>query len=138
MSMAPYLLIIFLSILMVMTPNKASRPFERISNGWEPVGNLKDPRVVEIATFAVAEHNKETNKNLNFVNIVSGEQQMVAGTIYRLDISLKDGADDYTACPKIYRVDIWSKPWEKFLKLESFEEINDQGGYETYAPTYSP
>ncbi|KAB5551539.1 hypothetical protein DKX38_008850 [Salix brachista] len=46
--------------------------------GWSPIEDLKDKHVVEIAEFAVAEHNKEVKSNLKLESIVKGESQVVS------------------------------------------------------------
>ncbi|KAK6124302.1 hypothetical protein DH2020_041959 [Rehmannia glutinosa] len=129
--MAPFLFI-FLSILVVLTPNEASAYTRRelyVPGGWWPIDNPKDPEVVDVAKFAVAEHNKEANTTLSFVTVVKGEQQVVAGTNYRLDISAKDGgaADS----PKNYRAAVFSplfkKPWQNRYKVLIEMIIEDSG-----------
>ncbi|KAL7088544.1 hypothetical protein ACP275_13G133500 [Erythranthe tilingii] len=92
--------------------------------GWKPIPNLKDPQVVKVANFAVAEHNKEAKTTLEFVTIVKGEQQVVAGLKYRLVISAK-GAAAAAAAPKSYNAEVVSQPWKKLLELLSFEETRN-------------
>ncbi|GFP96677.1 cysteine proteinase inhibitor 5 [Phtheirospermum japonicum] len=121
--MTPFVFI-FLSILVALTPIEASRPKQ--PGGEWPIDNLEDPEVVVAARFAVAEHNKEASASLSFVSVVNGTQQVVAGMRYRLHISTNDG--------KIYRADVWTQSWLRFLKLISFEEID----YLTYAPAPAP
>ncbi|CAA0815415.1 Cysteine proteinase inhibitor 5 [Striga hermonthica] len=86
--------------------------------GWKSIEDLKDPEVVRIAKFAVAQHNKEASTNLSFVDVVKGESQVVSGTNYRLVISAVDGG---AGAPRNYTAVVWSKPWEKFVKLISFK-----------------
>ncbi|KAL8032971.1 hypothetical protein ABFX02_13G132600 [Erythranthe guttata] len=88
--------------------------------GWKPIPDLKDPQVVKAANFAVAEHNKEAKTTLEFVTIVKGEQQVVAGLRYRLVISAKSSAA--AAAPTSYNAEVLSQPWKKLLKLISFRE----------------
>ncbi|KAL2245774.1 cysteine proteinase inhibitor 1-like [Sesamum indicum] len=116
------LLCVFLAILLVSELNEASPVWKRetIVDGWKPIDNPKNPKVVEIANFAVTEHNKEASTALAFESVVKGETQVVAGTNYRLVIAAKDGS---AADSKQYRALVWDKPWQKFRKLLSFEEI---------------
>ncbi|KAK4439442.1 putative MO25-like protein [Sesamum alatum] len=116
------LLFVFFAILMASALNEASPVWKRkaIVGGWRPIDNLKDPEVVEIANFAVTEHNKEASAALAFEAVVKGETQVVAGTNYRLVIAAKDGS---AAGSKQYQAVVWDKPWQKFRKLVSFEEI---------------
>ncbi|KAL7130414.1 hypothetical protein ABFS83_13G132500 [Erythranthe nasuta] len=90
--------------------------------GWKPIPNLKDPEVVKVANFAVAEHNKEAKTSLEFVTIVKGEQQVVAGLKYRLVISTKASGAAAAAAPKSFNAEVLSQPWKKLLKLLSFVE----------------
>ncbi|XP_011095952.1 cysteine proteinase inhibitor 5-like [Sesamum indicum] len=116
------LLCVFLAILLASALNEASPALKRgkIVGGWQPIENPKDPEVVAIANFAVTEHNKEAKTTFAFESVVKGETQVVAGTNYRLDIAVKDGS---AADSKQYRALVWDKPWQKFRKLLSFEEI---------------
>ncbi|KAL0443024.1 UNVERIFIED_CONTAM: putative MO25-like protein [Sesamum latifolium] len=110
------LLSVFLAILLASALNEASP----VVGGWKPIDNLKDPEVVAIANFAVTEHNKQDGTALAFESVVKGETQVVAGTNFRLVIAAKDGS---AAGSKQYRALVWDKPWQKFRKLLSFEEI---------------
>ncbi|KAH7858713.1 hypothetical protein Vadar_027042 [Vaccinium darrowii] len=60
--------------------------------GWRPIENVTAPEVIEVAQFAVAEHNNQTGSMLKFERVVSGEYQVVAGENYRLIIAAMDGA----------------------------------------------
>ncbi|KAG5242379.1 cysteine proteinase inhibitor [Salix suchowensis] len=63
--------------------------------GWSPIEDLKDKHVVEIAEFAVAEHNKEVKSNLKLESIVKGESQVVIARITRqLILTVKGGKAD--------------------------------------------
>ncbi|XP_022853819.1 cysteine proteinase inhibitor 1-like [Olea europaea var. sylvestris] len=89
-----------------------------LAGGWRPIENLNDLKVQKIAKYAVQEHNKQAKSKLQFLRVVKGETQVVAGTNYKLVISAKDGA-----VPHNYEAVVWEKPWEKFRKLTSFEEL---------------
>ncbi|XP_057765034.1 cysteine proteinase inhibitor 5-like [Salvia miltiorrhiza] len=110
-----HILLAFLSLLAVSAASRGP-----IVGGWHPISNPNAPEIVEIAKFAVAEHNKEKKASLIFVSVVKGESQVVAGTNYRLVISAKDGA---SAAPKTYTAVVWSKVAPKSLELTSFEQI---------------
>ncbi|XP_075504117.1 cysteine proteinase inhibitor 5-like [Primulina tabacum] len=87
---------------------------------WQQIKNPQDPRVLEIAKFAVEEHNKQDGAELKFVKVIKGGTQVVSGTNYRLVISAKDiGA----SALKNYEAVVWVKPWQKFRQLTSFVEI---------------
>ncbi|CAH8388718.1 unnamed protein product [Eruca vesicaria subsp. sativa] len=59
--------------------------------GWSPISDVTDPLVVEIGVFAVSEYNKQSKSGLKFVTVVSGESQVVAGTNYRLLLTVDGG-----------------------------------------------
>ncbi|KAK4491905.1 hypothetical protein RD792_002687 [Penstemon davidsonii] len=90
---------------------------------WLPLQNPNDPHVVEIAKFAVAEHNKEAKASLVFITVVKGESQfgespLVFGLKYRLIISAKDGG---ATAPKNYQAVVLERRLGKGLL--SFQEI---------------
>ncbi|KZV55088.1 cysteine protein inhibitor 5 [Dorcoceras hygrometricum] len=87
--------------------------------GWQAINNLTDPKVVEIAEFAVKQHNMRVNAMLRLVAVVNGETQMVDGVNYRLDIS---AANTLMSMKGNYRVVVWDKPWNKERKLISFDK----------------
>lgn len=90
--------------------------------GWTPIANVNDEHVQELAAFAVSEHNKPQNNGsqLTLVGVVKAEQQVVAGTNYRLKLSVKD-ASGSTA---LYQAVVWEKPWQKFRQLTSFVRLS--------------
>ncbi|CAA3028511.1 cysteine proteinase inhibitor 1-like [Olea europaea var. sylvestris] len=88
-----------------------------IVGGYKPIDNPNDPTVIEIAKFAVDEHNKEAKSNLEFQKVVKGESQVVAGINYKLVISAVDGA-----AVQNYLAVIYEKPWQNFKSLTSFEK----------------
>ncbi|MQM02766.1 hypothetical protein Taro_035539 [Colocasia esculenta] len=97
------------------------RSFEMRVGGYQPIRNVKDPHVQKIGKFAVEEHNKQAGKALVFVRVVSGEQQVVVGTNYKLVIEAKDA--DVT---KTYEAVVYDKSWEKVRDLTSFEPLPEQ------------
>ncbi|KAL6546828.1 hypothetical protein OROMI_022549 [Orobanche minor] len=113
-------LLTILSVLLVLAPNVASAR-GAIVGGWRPIKNLKDPEVVEIAQYAVMEHNKKAHTDLSMVNLFKGERQVVAGTKYRFVVAAGygPGASD----PKNYSAVVLCKPWQGIKQLLSFEEI---------------
>ncbi|XP_060674300.1 cysteine proteinase inhibitor 1-like [Ziziphus jujuba] len=69
----------------------AARSKSSAVGGWQPIRNLKDLHVQEIANFAVNVYNKESGKDLKLEKIVKGEAQIVYGTNYQLVIEVKNG-----------------------------------------------
>lgn len=74
------------------------------------------PEIEEFAKFAVAEHNKKENKNLEFVKLVSVHQQVVAGLMYFLTIEANSGGETGH-----YEAKVWSKPWANHKSVEDFK-----------------
>ncbi|KAL0907047.1 hypothetical protein M5K25_025585 [Dendrobium thyrsiflorum] len=52
--------------------------------GWQPIKNLSDPHVLEIAKFAVDENNKDSHTSLTLYKVDSGETTISVGALYRL------------------------------------------------------
>lgn len=91
--------------------------------GWNPIKNIGDAHVKEIAEFAVSEYNQYSQKKkLVFQSVVRGETQVVAGIKYRLVITVKDD-DDNNENLANYEGVVWEKSWIKFRKLISFNEV---------------
>ncbi|KAL1832292.1 hypothetical protein ACET3Z_001943 [Daucus carota] len=89
-----------------------------IVGGWEPIKDPKDPKIQEIAKFAVTTYNKESNKNLVYQEVLKGETQVVAGTNYRLVIAAKDDKvlNNYEAV-------VFDQPWTHTRNLSSFKKL---------------
>ncbi|KAK9134571.1 hypothetical protein Syun_013901 [Stephania yunnanensis] len=60
------------------------------AGGWVPI-DVHSPHSIELARFAVNEHNKEAHTHLKFERLVKGESQIVDGVNYRLTISATNG-----------------------------------------------
>ncbi|KAK9084678.1 hypothetical protein Sjap_025089 [Stephania japonica] len=60
------------------------------AGGWVPI-DVHSPHSIELARFAVDEHNKEAHTQLEFERLVKGESQIVVGTNYRLTIRATNG-----------------------------------------------
>ncbi|GAB4830757.1 hypothetical protein Ancab_004790 [Ancistrocladus abbreviatus] len=111
--------LLYLSLLLFsFTTTGVSFARGALLGGYRPIKNLNDQHVIEIAQFAVTEHNKEDGTDLEFKKVVKGESQVVAGTNYRLVIAAMNGADlgDYEAV-------VYERPWENYRKLTSFEKV---------------
>ncbi|KAK9091923.1 hypothetical protein Syun_026834 [Stephania yunnanensis] len=60
------------------------------TGGFQPV-DPKDPHVVEIARFAVDEHNKQAHTNLVFLEVFRAQSQIVKGRYFKLTIRVANG-----------------------------------------------
>ncbi|KAL8469148.1 hypothetical protein ACS0TY_032110 [Phlomoides rotata] len=113
------ILFTFLSVLVLALPILgAAVGRSPLVGGWRPIADPNAPEVVKIAKFAVDQHNKEAKTSLVFEKVVKGEQQVVAGVNYRLVISAAEGR---AAAPKTYKAVVYSRSWENYQKLISFE-----------------
>ncbi|CAB4275643.1 unnamed protein product [Prunus armeniaca] len=90
--------------------------------GYQPIKDINDPHVKEIAEFAVSEYNKQAQgkKKLVFQSVICGETQVVAGVNFRLVISATTAA---AAAGEKYVAVVWEKSWENFRQLTSFRKL---------------
>ncbi|KAL0692847.1 hypothetical protein Bca4012_060027 [Brassica carinata] len=86
--------------------------------GWSPISDVKDPHVIEMGVFAVSEYDKQSKSGLKFVTVVSGEFQVVAGTNYRLIVTVDGGVG---IASKKYEATVWEQSWLKEMNLTSFK-----------------
>ncbi|XP_006644859.1 cysteine proteinase inhibitor 1 [Oryza brachyantha] len=89
-----------------------------VVGGVEPVGNENDLHLVDLARFAVTEHNKKANALLEFEKLVKVKQQVVAGTLYYFTIEVNEGG-----AKKLYEAKVWEKPWMDFKELQEFKPV---------------
>ncbi|MCD9642919.1 hypothetical protein HAX54_029968 [Datura stramonium] len=81
-----FVLLTSLCFLVIVSTCSSSK---RVPNE-EPV-NPNDPKVVEIAKFAVDEHNKEAQSDFAFVNVLEGGTDSVTGgVVYQLHINVTE------------------------------------------------
>ncbi|TVU47993.1 hypothetical protein EJB05_07612, partial [Eragrostis curvula] len=83
----------------VVAPATAIRP-----GSFYPIDNINDPHIQELGRWAVTEHNKQANAGLTFNRVVSGQQQVVSGMRYRLNIDASNPNGNY-------RADIYEQSW---------------------------
>lgn len=86
---------------------------------WRPIKNLKATAVIDIGKYAIDEHNKEAKTALKFEDIVSGENQVVAGMNYKLVIVALDGS-----ASNQYEAVVYERSWEQYRNLTSFKKLN--------------
>lgn len=110
-------LFFFVSFLLVASHLVTSKP---IPGGWSPIKNVTDQHVKELGAFAVSEHDNVTKDNLEFVQVVSGEQQVVAGMNYRLVLEAKNGDGEVAK----YVATVVEQLWANFRKLTSFKPFS--------------
>ena len=81
-----------------------------------PEGRENDLHVLDLARFAVSEHNKKANTLLEFEKVVKVKQQVVAGVMYYFTIEVKEGD-----AKKLYEAKVWEKQWMNFKELQEFK-----------------
>ncbi|KAK7259943.1 hypothetical protein RIF29_25577 [Crotalaria pallida] len=86
----------------------------------ETVGNHNSLEIDSLARFAVEQHNQKQNALLEFVRVVSAQQQVVSGTLYHITLEAKDGGTK-----KVYEAKVWEKPWLNFKEVQEFKLVGD-------------
>ncbi|KAJ0236710.1 Cysteine proteinase inhibitor 4 [Hirschfeldia incana] len=82
-----------------------------------PIKDVSVPNVIEVAKYAIDEHNSESNDNLVFVKIVEGKRQVISAIIYDLIIAaMNDGG-----ATKNYKAVVMESGRDKILY--SFNEV---------------
>ncbi|MEU2718858.1 cystatin domain-containing protein [Streptomyces sp. NPDC007205] len=90
--------------------------------GWQPVKDVTDHRIQQIAAWAVSQANREQHLTddaaYHAVSLQSAETQVVSGTNYRLRIRL-----DRPSAQVVEAV-VYEMPWENVHKLTSFKKVS--------------
>uniref|UniRef100_A0ACD5X5P0 Uncharacterized protein n=1 Tax=Avena sativa TaxID=4498 RepID=A0ACD5X5P0_AVESA len=89
---------------------------EGLLNGWYQIPDLNAPGVQEIATWAVAEHARQASDGLQLKRVVSGMEQTVSGTNWKLRLDAVNG-DGKEA---MYIAEVYDQPWTHTRILASF------------------
>ncbi|AET04033.2 putative Cystatin domain-containing protein [Medicago truncatula] len=80
-------MVLVLVVLLAFTATKQAIPIGNLS----PINNINDPKVIDVANFAVKEYNNRRRKpeeKLRLWKVIKGESQIVAdGVNYRLTLS---------------------------------------------------
>ncbi|MCI14808.1 cysteine proteinase inhibitor 1-like [Trifolium medium] len=110
------LVLVFLMAFATARNHGGLSPMEDImlEGGWNPIEDINDPEVIEIANYAVTEFNKQTGATLKFKKVIKGESQIVSGTNYRLIISTSNSALN------VYDAFVYDCPWEHVRNLTTF------------------
>ncbi|XP_071695385.1 cysteine proteinase inhibitor 5-like [Rutidosis leptorrhynchoides] len=89
-------------------------------NGWTPIKNLKNTKVVDVGKFAVARHNFEDKTRLVFDHLVNGETRSQGGTEYNITIAANEGDNDDDDTMKNYVAVVFDISFRNFMHLASF------------------
>lgn len=88
---------------------------------WKPVTNVRDPHVIEVAQFAVSQHNKEFAENLSFEKVIKGveyEEPESGIVTFRLEITVKSDVKSFAVATSVT-----DNASTKHKKLGSFTKI---------------
>ncbi|CAL4929730.1 unnamed protein product [Urochloa decumbens] len=99
------------------TSPAATAKNDGLVGGWGAIPDVEDAHVQEIGAWAVAEHVKRANDGLRFGRVASGEQQVVSGMNYRLDIVAVNLAGQNAT----YNAVVYEQIWTNTRKLRSFD-----------------
>uniref|UniRef100_A0A0D9V6U9 Cysteine proteinase inhibitor n=1 Tax=Leersia perrieri TaxID=77586 RepID=A0A0D9V6U9_9ORYZ len=91
-----------------------------ITGGIMPVGSVNDLNLIDLARFAVTEHNKKANALLEYEKLVKVKQQVVQGTMYYFTIEVKEGGAN-----KLYEAKVWEMLWLDFKELQEFKPVEE-------------
>ncbi|KAI5062047.1 hypothetical protein GOP47_0022586 [Adiantum capillus-veneris] len=89
---------------------------EKISNAQNSA------QLQDLASFAVKQYNSKQGFQLQFVRLVSAEQQVVSGLMYYLVIEASSkGKSNY------YEAKVLVQAWRNIKSLESFKQMKKSG-----------
>uniref|UniRef100_A0A0D9VR26 Cystatin domain-containing protein n=1 Tax=Leersia perrieri TaxID=77586 RepID=A0A0D9VR26_9ORYZ len=113
------LLLAAVAVVAVCAAAAAPHATVALAGGWSPITNIRDPHIQELGQWAITEVNKNpsTSGPLTFSKVTGGEQQVVNGINYRLDIDASSSIDvDGSYKAVVYEQDSTTR------KLISFEK----------------
>ena len=113
------LLVITIAVVICIIPTPTTAKGSHAAGGWKNISlaNLKSPKVLEIARWALAEHARQANDVLQLKVVLTGFTQVVSsGRNWRLllDTANGDGKDG------MYKVAVYDEPSTHTRKLTSF------------------
>lgn len=115
------LLLATATLLLLVAASAAARAGPPpLAGGWFPISNVSDPHIQELGGWAVAEHVRLANDGLRFGQVTSGEQQVVAGVNYRLNLDTTDADGNLAA----YEAFVYERSWTNTRELMSFTAAN--------------
>ncbi|CAL9135759.1 unnamed protein product [Musa acuminata var. zebrina] len=123
---------LFAMLLLLLVSSSVSTSHAQVLGGWQPIRDLNDPHVREIAVFAVSQYNVQENKGLELSQVLAGQKQLVSGMNYNLTLKVKDGLSTAKYVAVVYE----SLKGEK--KLESFVLIQENFGSWTPVDVNNP
>ncbi|CAM0871948.1 unnamed protein product [Alopecurus aequalis] len=114
------LLVTIVLVICIIATTTMARDITGVSGAWQQISNFNDPKVLEIARWAVDEHDRQENDGLQFKRVVSGMLQVVEGKNYNLHIDTVKGDGN----EGIYIAEVYDVPWTHTRTLDSFRPAN--------------
>ncbi|TQD94132.1 hypothetical protein C1H46_020327 [Malus baccata] len=93
-----------------------------LRGGYFPFNNLNDPRLREIAEFAISKYNKIHDQKLVLQKLVHGQFQIAEGTNYKLVISVLNSSKVFSG-PIKYEIIVFENLWRTIKELKSFVRV---------------
>ena len=114
-------LLLLLFTASAITPSPAPKP---VLGGYTPIKNLSDPHVIEVARFAVKEHNRQDKAHMvHLLRVLQGWTQVVAGINYRLILAVRPVHSRHIV--RRYEALVYERPWQHFMNLTSFKPLRE-------------
>ncbi|KAG8388899.1 hypothetical protein BUALT_Bualt02G0173300 [Buddleja alternifolia] len=85
-----------------------------------------NPKIIDLARWAVDEYNKENKTSLKFMNVICAAKQEVSGTMYYITLDAVNGC-----LMGVYEAKVWVQPCSNSKKLVEFKHIRPFTGEET-------
>ncbi|CAN6290267.1 unnamed protein product [Urochloa humidicola] len=111
------LLVAIAAVLAAAATPTATAKNVGLVGGWGVIPDVEDAHIQEIRAWAVAEHVKRANDGLRFGRVANGEEQLVSGVNYRLDIVAVNLAGQNAT----YNAVVYEQIWTNTRKLRSFD-----------------
>ncbi|KAI5062614.1 hypothetical protein GOP47_0023153 [Adiantum capillus-veneris] len=112
----PWCLVLLIGMALFMQTMAQTGVKEKISNAQNSA------QLQDLASFAVKQYNSKQGFQLQFVRLVSAEQQVVSGLMYYLVIEASSkGKSNY------YEAKVLVQAWRNIKSLESFKQMKKSG-----------
>ncbi|KAI5330764.1 PREDICTED: cysteine ase inhibitor [Prunus dulcis] len=131
----PHCLLVLLALVLPLASAASSTGQQGTPIGsWQPIKNISNPKVKEVAKFVVSEYNKQaqgksSDPKLVLDSVVRGELQVVHGLKYKLVLSAKNELSvsnpTSTATSDKYEAVVWDLFWQHLKKLISFQPLSE-------------
>ncbi|THU43056.1 hypothetical protein C4D60_Mb00t10420 [Musa balbisiana] len=105
-------------LLLLLVSSSVLTSHAQLVGGWQPIRDLNDPHVHEIAVFAVSQYNVQENKGLELSQVLVGQQQVVSGMNYNLTLKVKDGLSTAKYVAVVYESLKGEKLLESFVLIQ--------------------